>query len=286
MKEVIVQLDGGLGNQLFQYAFARHLAILNNAKLLLDSTTCYSYDSLGTGRAFMLRAFSIDTKCAIQQDLDWANNLRIWQRLKIVPRWIHLRENTFNKFQEDTLKEYKRNLYVVGHWQNENYFKAIAPLLKKEFTVKKEFSDQYANDILKLNSVAIHVRRGDYINTSEYSAQYCDLFAKGYYKNAVEAIKQKMLNSVFFIFSDDIEWCKNNMPFLNNEAYFIEHTEGSVHDFYLMSLCKSQIIANSTFSWWAAWLNSNPDKIVVCPSKWFLNDWNDGHYTLKDWIKI
>ena len=283
---IIVQLRGGLGNQMFQYAFACNLAKINNTELIIDSISNYRIRGLYIPRPYLLGDFNINKKNILQDELNWAKNIRIWQRIGIAPKWIHLQEKKFDMFQEDAIKKYKKNVYVIGFWQNEQYFSTISSVLKKEFTINKKWIDNYDTSISSLNSVAVHVRRGDYISNAEYGSCYVNLNETGYYNDAIEMIKQKIKNPVFFIFSDDMKWCKEHFKVEGSIIIFIENTESALHDFSLMSQCKHQIIANSTFSWWAAWLNNNPQKIVICPNKWFVNNWNDSHYALPEWIKL
>jgi hypothetical protein len=286
MRKIIVQLNGGLGNQLFQYAFVRNLAIINKAVLKLDTGTHYDYEEWNCNRTYLLGNFNIQATPATQAELNLANNVRIWQRYGLVPKWIHIQETSFGTFREDLLRSYKKNILLNGYWQNEHYFRPISSLLKNELVLKKTFSDSYLANMREKNSVAIHIRRGDYISDTDYSKRYADLFLSGYYKRAIEFMMQQLVNPVFYVFSDDIEWCKENLIFPDIRIIYIENTEDSVHDFSLMTSCKHQIIANSTFSWWAAWLNGYEKKIVICPCKWFLNDWDDSHYALTGWVKL
>ena len=283
---VLVQLRGGLGNQMFQYAFARNLAKENNTELIIDSITNFSVRGLYIPRPYFLGNFNINKKNITKNELNWAKNIRIWQRIGIAPKWEHLYENKFDEFQEVTFKKYNRNIYVIGFWQNVQYFSSISAILKKEFTINKKWIDNYQEPVSSLNSVAIHIRRGDYISNAEFQSSYVNLNETDYYNNAIKIIKQKIKNPVYFIFSDDIEWAIKHFKVDKSEIYFIQNTESPLHDFSLMAQCKHQIIANSTFSWWAAWLNNNPEKIVICPNKWFVNNWNDSHYALPEWIKL
>lgn len=286
MRKIIVRLKGGLGNQLFQYAFARNLALINKAELKVDASTHYDYEEWNCNRNYLLGNFNIQATPASQKELYLANNVRVWQRYRLVPKWIHVQEKAFDGFEREVLIKYNGNLYVIGHWQNENYFKPISSLLKNELELKKTFSDTYQRNIREENSVAVHVRRGDYVTDPDYSKKYTNLFLSGYYKRAIEFLTQKLTNLVFYIFSDDMEWCKQNIVFPGYSLVYIDNTEDTIHDFYLMTNCKHQVIANSTFSWWAAWLNEYENKIVICPRKWFLNDWDDSHYALDGWVKM
>ena len=183
-----------------------------------------------------------------------------------------------------------------GYWQNEDYFKDIREDILECFTFNPEGIDQKnketAEKMMTSNSVSLHVRRGDYL-TSAYQHVYSNICSVQYYKRATEYICQNIDNLFFFIFSDDIEWCKENIRELFGDGFdesriaFIDYNHGdqSYLDMYLMSKCRHHIIANSTFSWWGAWLGTNEDKIVVAPDRWFANhDVTD--IICDDWVRI
>jgi hypothetical protein len=163
------------------------------------------------------------------------------------------------------------NSYLSGLWQTEKYFKDCEEIIRTEFTFKQPLNkknSELSETIRRKNSVSIHIRRGDYIyNSEEYKIH--GLCSIDYYKKAVECIANKAGELTLFIFSDDIEWVKNNLKF-DFPIIFVDNNVDDIHeDLRLMSLCKHNIIANSTFSWWGAWLNNNKEKIVIAPKKWF-----------------
>jgi hypothetical protein len=162
----------------------------------------------------------------------------------------------------------KTRVYMSGRYQEFYYIENMREGLLEDFKFNAEMPENVKecfNKIEKTNSVAIHIRRGDYSGTKEF-----DVCSIKYYENAVNYILEKEKDALFFIFSDDIEWVKNNFIFL--ERYCVidnrEYDKSDYFDLYLMSSCKHNIIPNSTFSWWGAWLNQNPNKIVICPEKW------------------
>jgi hypothetical protein len=153
------------------------------------------------------------------------------------------------------------NIRLCGYFQSHKYFEKysseVIDLFSPTDTIKIKLLEKYG-DILKLNTVSIHVRRGNYVQLSTHHYN----LSMVYYKNAIEYFK----NTTFLVFSDDIDWCKNN--FIGDNFIFIEN-ETDTEDLYLMSFCKNNIIANSTFSWWGAYLNKNENKKVIYPNKWF-----------------
>lgn len=174
------------------------------------------------------------------------------------------------------------NVYIEGYVQSEKYFEGIREELISdyEFNVPENYPNEYRAKVLACNSVSIHVRRGDYINSNNTS-----LCNTQYYKNAISFMGKEIDTPVFFVFSDDIEWCKGYFGEGNNIIY-VENQPESYLDMYLMSLCKHNIIADSTFSWWGAWLNKNSGKIVVAPEKWLYGNQKKTEVIPKTWIRI
>lgn len=196
--------------------------------------------------------------------VDDSTNLTSRIRLKIFgSRKTFFLEKKFkydNKVFELNKEE---NVYFRCLWQDESYFKDYRQELLLKFKFP-QITDEINLNILKLietcNSVSVHVRRGDYVENIKYKEILGDVCNYKYYKDALDLISNKELNPIFYIFSDDIQWVKNNFDFLNEKkVFFISHNKGkkSFIDMQLMSICKHNIIANSTFSWWAAWLNNN-----------------------------
>lgn len=267
---IIVRLRGGLGNQLFQYAAGKALAEHHGTELALDLYTYLKHPY----RKFELSKFNIDAREATRDEVH-----RFTGSNPIV-RYINKRENYFrsvNVFAQphyhfyDDFLSLPGDLYLSGYWQSEKYFLSNAPAISKQFTPKapldpRNISLQAA--IQSGNSVAIHVRRGDYASLTNYSSFFGTL-PVGYYKNAIDKLRNEISDPVFYFFSDDPEWCRQN--FSDIKAEFVDHNKGedAYKDLLLMSFCKHNIIANSTFSWWGAWLNQRPDKKVIAPLQWF-----------------
>ena len=275
---IIVQLKGGLGNQMFQYATARRLAYITGAFLKLD-TTWFDTVSADIKRKYELSIFNIKEEFASQREiarlkeytLNGKPNLRtrIFKLLSnhkpthIVEKYFHFDPEVLNL---------KDDVYLDGYWQSEKYFHDIRALLIKEFSVKPISDDRnknMADTIRSSESVSVHVRRGDYVSNQSTNA-YHGICSIEYYYKATAIITQKVKDPHFFLFSDDPEWVRENLTFDYPATYVdINSPEKAHEDMRLLSLCKHHVIANSSFSWWGAWLSQSPDKIVVAPKKWF-----------------
>ena len=201
--------------------------------------------------------------------------------------FIKLKKNTKEKsllFDENLLK-LKGNEFVKGYFQTEKYFFEIRDILINQFTIKQQLSQAakaYVNEIhTKTTSCSIHIRRGDFVSDEKASIVHgtCNLT---YYKKAIDFFTSKFEKPHFFIFSDDISWSKENLKITN--ATYIEYKSIPHEDIFLMSLCNHNITANSSFSWWGAWLNQNKDKVVISPKKWLVDKENE--VACKNWIQL
>jgi len=289
---IIVNLIGGLGNQMFQYACGRAVAEHTGQKLKLDITGFKDYKL----RKYSLDCFNISAEFATEKEIKLYKEGRLWF-INYFSKKILKRELIKNKrfikekhFHFDpTILNLKGNCYLFGYWQSEKYFIDIKDIILKEFTLKRPLSQsakEYENIILSSQSVSIHVRRGDYVNnpiTNSYHG-VCDI---SYYEKAVDIIYKKVENPKFFIFSDDLSWVKENFKFLKNSLFVELKNAPDYEEMFLMSRCKHNIIANSSFSWWGAWLNQNPNKIVIAPKEWFKdNSINTNDLIPLSWIRI
>jgi hypothetical protein len=161
---------------------------------------------------------------------------------------------------------------ITGYWQAEKYFSKIAEQIREDFSFKPTIGSKDAiliDQINKVNAVSLHVRRGDYVNNPATATTH-GLCSLDYYRKAINYLAQRELQPHFFVFSDDINWVKSNLE-INFPCQYVDHNRGaeSFNDMRLMSLCNHNIIANSSFSWWGAWLNQRVDKIVIAPNQWF-----------------
>ena len=291
---IISRLLGGLGNQMFQYAAACALATAKRDSLLLDLSGFEEY-TLHNGYE-LRRVFMIDVEPAsdaqIAQVIGWrANTLskRILKRkLFSFLRGAHLAvEPHFNHWPG--LSRMPDQTYMMGYWQSEIYFREFAPLIREQFRFRQPAQGQnvqIAESMSNGESVSVHVRRGDYISDKK-TQKILSVCSLDYYRNAFNHIARVTQNPACYVFSDDIDWAKKNLTFLKNPV-FIQHNRGvdSHLDMMLMSTCKHHIIANSTFSWWGAWLNPSPEKIVVAPANWFCDDTSDADLVPPQWLRL
>lgn len=272
----IVNIKGGLGNQMFGYAFFLSLKQqFGNTLFLLDvESSVNRHNGLE-----LFKIFSLQDKWRVNiyRLLDHRSIKNILSIHTVV------QENAL-KYEAQIMNYSQKNLYFDGYWQSESFFKQIELLVREKFRFRKRLINddtaRYANQMLVQNSVSIHVRRGDYLKENGWNISEDD-----YYDTSIEYIKNRIYNPFFYIFSDDIEWCKTH--FKGDNYYFVDCNIGmdDWQDMYLMSQCKHNIIANSTFSWWGAWLNNDPNKIVIAPHNW-LPIGGQIDIIPKEWIKI
>lgn len=187
------------------------------------------------------------------------------------------------------LREVPENSFLSGYWQSERYFSEITTMIREDFAFKTPLTDQnaqIADRMRRGNSVSLHVRRGDYVSSLVAAAHHgvCSIH---YYQNAIRALLDKIGSATIYIFSDDPQWARENLIF-NESCVYVDLNHGltSYIDMQLMSLCKHHVIANSSFSWWGAWLNPDPNKIVVAPSYWFAKPIPTQDLLPKNWIRI
>jgi len=268
---IIINLTGGLGNQMFQYAFGRYLSIKHKTELKYHFTNAL----FNTQRGFALDIFNIQATEATRKDLEMfgiMQNIYFNRILYLLDDRYHIQFNshivtdrfpyTFNGLFRNT----SNNAYLQGYWADERYFEGIEKFLHEDFTLKDKLdvmNQKIIEQMKKTNSVSIHVRRGDYITNK---ANIPKFLGASYYLDAIKKIEKKEENPFYFIFSDDIAWCRKQFTQLNN-VLFVSHNTGinSYKDMILMSNCKHNIIANSTFSLWGAWINSNKNKLITKP---------------------
>lgn len=284
----IVKFNGGLGNQMFQFAFGKAL----EKKMHFGTYFDMSFFNKRYSRPFELDIFGLKLN-KIEDFLTKFKLALIWKLRKKLNNKNFLGINFYQESHfeyDENLFKLKPNTYIEGFFQSEKYFKDIESELRTDFKFKNppnEENQKLIEKIEKTNSVSLHIRRGDYVQKKHFINVYatCSL---DYYKRGVELIANKYESPTLFIFSDDIEWVKENLK-LPYDSIYVNHNKGrhSFEDMRLMSLCKHNVIANSSFSWWGAWLNNNSKKIVIAPDKWF----NDENIIQTDiiptgWIKL
>lgn len=267
---VISKIKEGLGNQLFQYAAARSLSLRHHAPVLMDISHYFA----SAVRKFELAYFNIPR---IETDLEPYAEM-IFGVYK-EPHFHY--DPAFNQSHGD--------VYLDGFWQSEKYFKGIRSRLLEELKVKETYVSHLQSkvNIMKIeHSVAVHIRRGDYL--SKRFSDTHGVLPYDYYIKAIALLADKLLPVKLYFFSDDMEWAREHIK-TDHPHEFIsgDLTRDHIEDFHLMCQCKHHIIANSSFSWWAAWLNDYPEKKVISPEKWFNNLPHDTKDLIPEtWIKI
>ena len=280
---VFIKISEGLGNQFFKYACGYAVARNNNDKEIIIDRSGYAFRP----HSYQLDQFNIS---AIDGNfMSTKADNKIARGITRVSRLIKINKYGLCKNVKEKVKtqmkyapydfSYKKSIYIEGYWQNEKYFKKYYNDLKKEFSPKEGVISEKAKDLMKQchadNSVALHIRRGNY--AKEW------LLPENFYKKALEIINDNITNPIIYIFCEDIEYVKQNYGHLQNSVFVTEKYKFTdIEEFFLISSCKNQIIANSTFSWWAAYLNDNPQKRVIAPD---YKQWT-GDYYPKGWTTI
>lgn len=270
---IIIKLLGGLGNQLFQYAVARGLALIHNTDLFLDisgysSSILRKYElgvfninaSIASPDILKYVPFSISDACYLNIRHVFSGNIKIQ----------YFKEKNF-AFQKEILS-LPDNIYLDGYWQSEKYFSFFEGILRKELSFASQpsiINQEHLERIKRCNSVSVHIRRGDYISNRK-TMDIHGFLGTDYYARALNLVKEKITGPTIFVFSDDIDWAIENFK-TDLPTHFIDHNrkENAYEDLRLMCTCKHHIIANSSFSWWGAWLCKNPDKVIIAPKRWF-----------------
>jgi hypothetical protein len=260
---IVVKLKGGLGNQFFQYAFARALSKESNSPVYLDSSD-FLFLNHRIKRTLDLNKFNIDLK--IISDLNVISRRYVTWKIK---NRLKLYNESHINFSEDHLKN-RGDFIFDGYWQSYKYSESIRLNLQEELGLKKKFSEdaiKIQEQIVKFNTVAVHFRRGDYVSDDKTN-QVHGLCSMDYYSNAMAHFKLLYDNPIFIIFSDEIDFVKNELGKAEDIIY-VDSLSSHLEEFEIMKSCNHFIIANSTFSWWAAWLSNHSEKKVVAPRRWF-----------------
>jgi hypothetical protein len=271
---IVVKLMGGLGNQLFQYAFGRCLATQWNSELVLDVDFLLDRTERDN---FVFRDFDLDLfRLKPYQLFENSIKTRFYKKSIFKKPIIEFKEQGFN-FTKLPNNYRKRDLYLDGYWQSFKYFEEIATELKMELKFKiplTEKQSKLCEKIKTTNSVCVNFRRTDFV-TIPSAIQTHGVSSLEYYFKAIELVKNNVGEDIeIFVFSDDVDWCKANFK-VDEPIHFVSHElyKGDRFSAYLqlMNQCKYFIIPNSTFGWWAAWLSDYKDKIVITPKQWFLD---------------
>jgi len=277
---ILVRLYGGLGNQMFQYAAGIRLSNRLKTNLYIDNNWFFSTKDREDlpKRQYDLWVFGIRPR---------AISLRERYQLKIRPFTVFKEKNYA---YDPEFEKLKGNVIIDGYWQSYKYLLGERSKLLGTYKfpeIESSANKKVLGQIKGTNSISLHVRRGDYINNRN-TLDYHGLMSLDYYKKAVDLLRREIENPHIFVFSDDIGWCQKNLK-LKIPMTFVkqDHDTHAVEDLRLMSICKSNIVANSSFSWWGAWLNTSPGKKVVAPKLWFANAKHNTKDLLPtEWIKI
>lgn len=265
---IVVKLTGGLGNQMFQYAAGRVASLKNRTSLKLDISALQKKN--WANRHYCLNNFNINEN---------------FYDFPFPPFWL---KKLARPLYDKEFINIPNNSYLNGQWQNERYFKDMKGQILIDFALKNALSknaEKILNKINSVSSVSIHIRRADYL--SEKMAKVYRVCPMSYYEKAANLIEKKYPNAFFFVFSDDIAWAKENFTFAKDTFFVSGRGIKDEEELILMSKCRHNIIANSSFSWWGAWLNNNPGKIVITPKRWFVNPENElPGLVCPTWVKI
>lgn len=289
----IVNILGGLGNQMFQYALAlaleKHLG--TEVEVRIDPRALRGYP-IHNGYE-LKRVFDVKIPEATVREVTRIAypflNYHVWQLCRLLPKRRTMKYEWKSMAFDERIFAGCNDEYLIGYWQTERYFHPVRQAVLAAFTFPpfetESLNAKLENELRQRCSVSIHIRRGDYLKISNTSG-ICTI---DYYRKAISKIKELVTPDIYVIFSDDIEWCKEQFYSIigDTEIKFVNWNKGkdSYRDMQLMSLCKHNIIANSSFSWWGAWLNQTPRKSVIAPSRW-MNSAGWSEIIPEDWIRI
>lgn len=279
---------------MFQYAAGRALSITTDQPHRMDISDFSNY-ALHHGYE-LSQVFNVHGKCAEVSDvcdlLGWRARYpakRLLRRKQLA--WLrsgqYVVEPHFHYWPG--FQKLKGDCYLSGYWQSERYFNSVLDLIRKEFTFREPLVGQnhkLAKEISACQAVSLHVRRGDYVSDRKTS-QVMEVCSEVYYREAIAYMAERVEHPVFYVFSDDMAWAKQNLH-LASPSVFVEHNFGveSYRDMQLMSLCQHHIIANSSFSWWGAWLNGRTGKMVVAPRNWFAKPIDTRDLIPQSWCRL
>lgn len=295
---MIVRLIGGLGNKLFQYAVGKQLSVKNKIPLKID-LSCYQD---GQERGYKLHYFNIEDPIASQAEVD--KFLNIWESKALYAKLYRAYQYSLPKYKrsyykeggywvyEDVLMKISTPVFLEGFWQHQKYFENLHPQVLQAITLKEAYKPAGYSIISQIeqddSSVAMHIRRGDYVSDPN-NLSFFGVMPVSYYQRAVAHICSKVKNPTFYVFSDDLDWVKDNIK-IQEPMLFVDIAGGKKDYLELdtMRKCRHNIIANSSFSWWGAYLNNNPTKIVVAPAQWAADDNYNSYLQVQfpSWIKL
>ncbi len=287
---MIIKIHSGLGNQMFQYAFGRAASLRLRCDLFLDTASFGHMAPGDTPRSYELNVFNIQARIADEKNIKKYHTTWYLFLKKLENK---LNPEKFHMFEEKRIPK-TCDSYSAGFWQTEKYFVDIADTIRKDFTLAQPFSPESAKMESVItssnNSVSLHIRRGDYV-TNTSTTKHHGICSLSYYEEGLKLLREKLGTFSLFVFSDDIAWAEQNTPSITPPGIAVIYvSKGSIPDYeelILMSHCSHHIIANSSYSWWGAWLNPKSNKVVIGPKKWLANETVDTRDVLPaTWIRI
>lgn len=275
---IITRVVGGLGNQLFQYAAGRSLALANEVPLKFDLRDYARHPD----RRYVLDEFDVAGGIATPDETEEALRRRNDRRWRKRLQRLHVRPPggvTFFRERvpcfDPAVERLRAPAYLYGYWQSERYFSGIRSQIREDLHPRFEPGSEalrFASQVLSCVSVAVHVRRGDYVSNPQVRKRLV-VCLPDYYRRASGLLASKEPDLHYFVFSDDLEWTREHLTFLDPATFVVlDSPRSDLEEFWIMSQCRHFVIANSTFSWWAAWLGEHPRKQVVAPERWSLGE--------------
>lgn len=292
---IITNLIGGLGNQMFQYAAGRSLSLdlkEEDHRLSIDQFSDYqSHNGFELTKVFALPSIKVASNSDLKQLLGWRSPCKMRRLITHLPstlkgpHWIDE-----SNVQLISTKQHKgRDFYLHGYWQAPGHFIRHAAQIKRDFIFRQgmDAEDRKLLDKMTMKpSVSVHVRRGDYTSLRNRSI-YAEA-GEAYYRSAMAHVRERVADAQFFVFSDDPGWVMEKLLPGLGPLTLVQHNKGksAANDLRLMMHADHNVIANSTFSWWAAWLNNNPQKMVLAPRKWYVDEHRGDDIVPDDWIRL
>lgn len=287
---IVVKLKGGLGNQMFQYAAGLAVSLSQGEDLKLDISGYNDprYIHANTPRVYRMYAFNLSASPASPKEIK--DTKYPYGLLSKFMRVINHRILKRHYMDYDPYLLERNSKYLEGYFQSEKNFVSLKNKIVNDFILKKEFESKLflveKNNLNKTKSISVHIRRGDYVSDLKTNMAH-GVCSMDYYRRAISLMRANIDAPVFYFFSDDIEWVKKEFGESHDFKYISNQKLEDYEELILMSFCVNNIIANSSFSWWGAYLNKNPTKIVISPKKW-VNITPDPHPNIipEGWIKI
>lgn len=267
---IIIKIQGGLGNQMFQFALG--LGLLEKTKQHIK----FDFSGLNTGitkRFFGLDKFNADTPTASTSDVKFFTQEKKYPRITKIKKMFRFKIPQYitdNHSFSHRIFDISDNAYLDGYWQSEKYFPEDKEIIRKAFAPKRPLGPTARKIAERIDnsSISIHIRRGDYITNKKVASKMgaCNL---EYYQKAISKATEGLDNPKIFAFSDDIEWVKENLKTRHSIIFVSEHNLENWEEITIMSICGKHIISNSSFGWWGAWLDPRDNKVVITPKQWY-----------------